>query len=303
MAEHPSEARTVEQGIWDRLLQVGQSLLTEYVARQGDGDVGETLTLLDGEQLPCVGLHKRRYVSVFGAVEVERMCYWRGKIEAVPLDTRLNLPPNEYSYLLQQWSQSFAVHDAYGETVVKVARLLHVGLSVRTLENLNRDVAHSVDSFQEAQPAPDTAAEGTLLVVAVDGKGVPICRAEPKQEAGRHRRKKGEKANKKKIACVGAVYTIEPFCRTTEDVLDEVRRKKAQQQRPVPQHKRVHADLIEGKEATFLWISQQVATRNPDGNKPLICLCDGGKALWTAQRTHLKDAIEVLDLFHVTGKL
>ena len=302
-AERPSDAHVVEQGIWDRLLQLGQAFLTEYVARQGGGDVGETLTLSSGEQLPCVGLHTRRYVSVFGAVSIERMCYGRCKIEAVPLDARLNLPPNEYSYLLQNWSQSFAVHDAYGETVVKVERLLHLGLSVRTLENLNRDIAKSVESFHEVQPRPDPATEGALIVAAVDGKGVPVCREKPKQDQGRHRRKKGEKANKKKMACVGAVYTIQPFCRTADDVLNEVMRKKAQKQRPVPQNKHVQAHLIEGKDATFGWIAQEVAARNPDGSRPLVCLCDGEKALWTAKAQHLEDAVEVLDLFHVTEKL
>ena len=37
-----------------------------------------------------------------------------------------------------------------------------------------------------------------------------------------HRRGKGEKANKKKMAAVGAVYTIEPFVRTADEVIDEV---------------------------------------------------------------------------------
>lgn len=302
-AERPSDAHVVEQGIWDRLLQLGQALLTEYVACQGRGEAGETLTLASGESLPCVGVHTRRYVSVFGAIEIERRCYGRGKIEAVPLDARLNLPKQEYSYLLQNWSQSFAVHDAYGETVGKVERLLHLGLSVRTLENLNRDIAHSVAGFHQTGPPPDAATEGAVVVAAVDGKGVPICREEPPQGTGRHRRKKGEKANKKKMACVGAVYTIEPFCRTADDVLDEVLRNKAQHQRPVPQNKHVQAHLIEGKEATFGWIAQEVAARNVDGTKPLVCLCDGEKALWTAKTQHLDAAVEILDLFHVTGKL
>ena len=53
------------------------------------------------------------------------------------------------------------------------------------------------------------------------------------------RRGKGEKANKKKMAAVGAVYTIEPFVRTADDVIEEVMRKKARKRRPSPQNKRV----------------------------------------------------------------
>jgi hypothetical protein len=66
------------------------------------------------------------------------------------------------------------------------------------------------------------------LVVTADCKGVPLVRkALPPEEAtdtplptvANPRRGKGEKANKKKMAAVGAVYTIEPFVRTADDVI------------------------------------------------------------------------------------
>ena len=41
------------------------------------------------------------------------------------------------------------------------------------------------------------------------------------------------------MAAVGAVYTIEPFVRTADDVIEEVMRKKARKRRPSPQNKRV----------------------------------------------------------------
>ena len=47
-----------------------------------------------------------------------------------------------------------------------------------------------------------------------------------------HRRTKGEKANKKQMACVGAVYSIEPFVRKAEDIIDEVLRDEKAEQRP-----------------------------------------------------------------------
>jgi len=71
------------------------------------------------------------------------------------------------------------------------------------------------------------------------------------------RRGKGEKANKKKMAAVGAVYTIEPFVRTTDEVIDEVMRKNAAKRRPLPAHKRVRAELLVGKVALFLWLADE----------------------------------------------
>jgi len=38
--------------------------------------------------------------------------------------------------------------------------------------------------------------------------------------AVRGHRKKGQKANKKRMACVGGAYTVEPFVRTAEDVVE-----------------------------------------------------------------------------------
>ena len=62
---------------------------------------------------------------------------------------------------------------------------------------------------------PAVTEEGPLLVVTADGKGVPMRRPEPDDvPKPHHRRTKGEKANKKQMACVGAVYSIEPFVRT-----------------------------------------------------------------------------------------
>lgn len=303
MAEQAGEAHTVEHGLWDGLLQLGRVLLEEYFERQGTGEVGESVSLTDGRSVPQCGLHTRTYVSVFGPVEVTRVCYGEGKIEAVPLDARLNLPARAYSYLLQHWSQAFAVHDAYGETVVKLDELLHVGTTVRTLEHVNRDTAQSVASFRATAPPPVLARGATVVVAAVDGKGVPICRDPSAESTGRHRRTKGEKANKKKMACVGAVYTIQPFRRTVNEVLDEVMRHQAQQHRPVPQQKHVQANLLGGKEATFTWVAQEVAARNPEGTQPVVCLGDGERALWTATAQHLPEVIEILDLFHVTEKL
>lgn len=303
MAEQGADAHTVEQGVWDGVLALGRALLGEYFVRQGTGDVGEALPLTEGRVVPQCGLHTRQYVSVFGPIAVTRMCYGESKIEAVPMDAHLNLPERAYSYLLQQWSQAFAVHDAYGETVVKLEDLLHVGTTVRTLEHVNRDTAQRVAGFRETAPPPDPAGGETIVVAAVDGKGVPICRDTPPEAAGRHRRTKGDKANKKKMACVGAVYTIRPFRRTVDEVLDEVRRRRLQQRRPMPQQKHVQANLLGGKEATFTWMAHEVAARNPEGAQPVVCLGDGERALWTATAQYLPGVIEILDLFHVTEKL
>ncbi len=138
------------------------------------------------------------------------------------------------------------------------------------------------------------------MVVTADCKGVPLVRkALPPQEAtdtplpalANQRRGKGEKANKKKMAAVGAVYTIEPFVRTADDVIEEVMRKKARERRPSPQNKRVRAELLVGKVALFLWLADEVIRRNPQGSKPVIFLSDGNAALHDRQGEYLPENV------------
>jgi hypothetical protein len=136
-------------------------------------------------------------------------------------------------------------------------------------------------------------------------------RPEPDEPRPHHRRTPGEKANKKQMACVGAVYSIERFVRTADDILDEVLRKKCAKDRPRPQHKHVWAEMtrevggeeFKAKDLLFCQLHDELAVRQFGNEKPVICLMDGERALWEAQRAYFSDAIGVLDLFHVMERL
>jgi hypothetical protein len=110
----------VERGIWQRVLQMGRQALGEFLACQGDGDVGEKLTMPDGHQLKRLEeRHLRCYRSIFGEFPLLRAVYGSRegqKIEYVPLDARLQLPEGEYSYVLQDWAQALGVEYAFGRT-------------------------------------------------------------------------------------------------------------------------------------------------------------------------------------------
>src|SRR6202012_279647 len=99
------------------------------------------------------------------------------------------------------------VKGPYKEASESVRRILGLKQSVASLEEMNGAMSRQVESFRECQPTPPAGEEGSILVLTSDGKGVPMRKDEPAQSG---RRKKGEKANKKRMACVGSVYTIEP---------------------------------------------------------------------------------------------
>src|SRR5207248_6116285 len=110
----------------------------------------------------------------------------------------------------------------FAEAAQSLHDLLGLKPSVRSLEHMNQTVAGFTASFADHRPTPPAAEEGELVVLTADGKGVPMrrpCSDEPRRGP---RRTKGEKANKKQMAYVGAIYTIDRFVRTPEQVLDEV---------------------------------------------------------------------------------
>jgi hypothetical protein len=292
-AEQQQPIHQVEETIFRSLLVMGRWLLQAFLDKAGAGDVGPILTVAGaspsdpGQELPRLDQpHKRPYLSIFGEVPIERTCYGHGRVEAAPLDARLHLPRRQYSYLLQQWLGAFVVDDAHAEAVRKLGTILGLEITVKASEDLNREQASDVEVFQDRLPVPAAAAEGPLLVVTADCKGVPLVRkALPPGEAletplpalANQRRGKGQKANKKKMAAVGAVYTIEPFVRTADDVIDEVMRKEARARRPQPQNKRVRAELLVGKVALFVWLADEAIRRDPQGSKPVFSARSDGR--------------------------
>jgi hypothetical protein len=305
----------VEGDLWDRLLVLGRTLLEGFVEATGPGDLGPVLAYQGRTLQRLESMHTRRYVSVFGELTIRRYVYGTRetqKHEVVPADARLGLPDGDFSHLLQDWDQTFCVQGSYEQSRRTVERVLGLGQSVRSLEQMTESMGQAVEAFHESQPVPPAEEEGSILVLTADGKGVPMRRDAQQDPAPvRGRRKKGEKANKKRMACVGGVYTIDPFVRTAGDVVDEVLRDARKPDRPRPRHKQLRAELtrtlegseVNGKQRIFSWMAEQVLARNPDGSKPVVCVMDGERALWKILRALVPGAVCILDIFHVLERL
>ena len=302
----------VERGLLRELLALGLTLLQAFVARLGTGDVGPTLERDSNCWRRLPEPRRRRYVSIFGELELRRHGYGTRegqKIQAVPLDEALGLPASDFSYVVQDWSQRLCVKGSFAEAAAELQQLLGLTTSVASLETLNRQVSDAADGFRQQQ-APPAVADGALLVVSGDGKGVPMCAAdqpEPTPAAD-----DGVPRGKKRMAYVGAVYSVAPFVRTADDVLDEYRRRQRAADRPAPQGKRVWAEMTQvvagetcdGRTTLFGEMADDVARRDPTGAAPRVAVMDDEAALWAAMRLFFGDAcVGVLDLIHVLGYL
>jgi hypothetical protein len=316
-AAHEAERiDTVEREVFRQLLGLGHTLLAAFVAVSGDGDIGSEADTPEGRTVRRLPeRHDRRYVSIFGELIIGRVAYGTRegqKIERVPLDERLALPEGDFSYVLEDWGQRLGLKGSFAEAGQSLEMLLGLRVGVRALEQMNRVVAGHARSFQDALEPPPPGEEGPLMVVTADGKGVPMRRPEEDGPKPHHRRTKGEKANKKQMACVGAVYSIKPFVRKSEDIIDEVLRDEKARERPEPQHKHVWAEMtreVEGqppvtaKEGLFCHLADELAARNLGHDRPVVCLMDGERALWDAQAVYFPEAVGILDLFHVLERL
>jgi hypothetical protein len=320
-AEEGSPIHEVERDLWGQLLAMGRQAMQCFLDLVGDGEQGAALTLPDGRPLKRLQeRHGRDYRSIFGVFRLERVVYGTRKgrkIEHVPLDARLQLPASEFSYVLQDWAQALAVENAFAPVADTLERILGLRISVDSLERMNRQMAAWVDEFRAEQPAPTIAEEGEILVATADGKGVPMVREGDRTPAGRPRRK-GEKANKKQMATLGAVYSVDPKHRTAEEVVAALFRERRPREawsdpEPVAEQRRLCASLsyedpsgwIDGEDWVFQWMEEEVATRRSP-EQPLVCLMDGQESLWGARQRRLprdEDVVDILDLLHVTPRI
>ncbi len=322
----------VERNLFRQALQLCLALLKAFVKGEGNGDQGKKVER-NGKTLRRINTVRRRYVSIFGEFSFKRYVYAPRegqKVEWAPLDEQLGMPASDFSYVLEDWQQKLVVKDPYGEAIESLHDWLGIGLGVRTVEKMNDRMAQHAEHFRASQKPPNPDEEGNVLVVSADGKGVPMRRPlkerireiakkvtrgrkrEPKEETSHSKRLgKGEKRTKKQMAYVGAVYSIDAYPRTAQDIMDEVRRRKFRDERPKPQHKHVHVqmtrilegEVVKGMPILFGNLATECVERDPSEEKPLVCLMDGDPNLWDMQREWFPNAVRILDLYHVLERL
>ena len=342
-AHSGSPAHEVEKGVFERMLKLGYQLFSVFFNIQGDGSVGDHLKLSTGKTVKRLSDRQRVYRSLFGEFTLTRAVYGTRKGQpavCIPLDMRLQLPEEEYSYPLQEITQHITSEVSYTTAQTVLNKLLKLKVTVDSMERINQHAGEMIPAFHEAQTAPETTTEAELLVVTADGKGVPIRHAKDVARIADQKLTSGPKPDRKRMAVVGAAYTIEAYARTPEDIVEalfcepnQTTTDKKKQKRPSPKNKRVVAHLtreingaeFKATESTFEWLSNQVSERGrPSRNqltapartsdvtpieKPVyLAMMDGQESLWNQVKL-LREAypdgqwVEILDLMHVNSYL
>ncbi|HVO58420.1 MAG TPA: ISKra4 family transposase [Dongiaceae bacterium] len=291
--------------------EVQRLLLQAHLAQRGYGDAGPALTVTGPDGVTQRYTHRRlstrTITTIFGPVQIGRLGYSQpGASSVYPLDQALALPARSFSYELQRRLVKAAVLNPFLESVTTIAELTGVSVPKRSAEQIVRDAAQDFDAFyqQPRRPAPDS---GPLLVAAIDCKGIPMVKPESNAPSA-PRLTKGQKANRKRMATVAAVFTRQPSVRTPTQVIESLFRTRSKQESallptpPRPENKRVWASLTKGKTAVIDEVIAEMQKRDPALTKTRLALTDGERALQILVDQKLGITL-ILDFIHVLEKL
>jgi len=289
--------------------QVQRLLLQAHVQQRGTGDVGPALQVLPASSSSLFThrrLQRRTLNTIFGPIHIDRIGYSHpGQPSIHPLDEALQLPARSFSYELQKRLLQAAVQGPLRESIDRILDITGLTVPMRSLQQLLQDAAQDCDAFYAQRPADPSSPAASILVVAVDCKGIPIVK--PPRNERSVRRTKGQKAKLKKMATVAAGCTRQPWMRTPEQVVESLFRvhtKTPNDQAPPPQpeNQRVWASLVKGKAAVVDEMVAAVHRRDPDARLTLVALTDGERALQILVAQKL-NVILILDLLHVMEKV
>jgi len=289
--------------------EVQRLMLQAHVEQRGNGDVGPALRVVEGESEKLHTqrrIRKHRLKTIFGPIDIARMSYGRrGEKSIHPLDEDLQLPARSFSYELQRRMVKAAVQGPFDEAKERMEEICGVSVPKRSVEAVIKEAAEDFDAFYAGRTREPPSCTGSILVAAVDCKGIPMVRSQPVQRVVRPG--KGSKANKKRMATVAAVFTREPWVRSAEDVVESLfasgpRPLTKEQKRPRPEHKRVWASLVKGKAAVIAEVAEEMHRRDPQKEKIHVALTDGERALQIRVKKKLQ-VILILDLLHALEKV
>lgn len=261
---------------------------------------------------------ERHLETLFGRVCTSRLGYSKkGMIMLHPLDGELNLAQELYSHGIRRMVAEQASKESFDEVIKSISDMSAAKVAKRQVEELVDRAAKDFDDFYETksvQTQEQVAETASLMVLQTDAKGI-VMRKQDLREATRKAAQKrhqkmskrlspGEKPNAKRMAQVAAVYTIEPYPRTPQQIVNQLEPvHEVESSRPKPQDKRVWASVEQSSEQVIGQAFEEALRRDPEKTKTWVAVVDGNKPQLESLKTfalYYGVALTiVLDLIHV----
>jgi len=248
-----------------------------------------SVNAVDGTSRPRVEAgHRRHLETILGEVTVTRIAYRSPGLENLhPADAELNLPSERHSHGLRRLAAIEASRGSFDDAVAAVSQATGQKLGKRQVEALAQASATDVEDFYAARSSlPCDASD--LVVLSCDGKGIvmrpdALRPATAAAAAGAKKKlptrlSRGEKANRKRMAEVGAVYDATPVARTSADILpqgDEQSRNVTVG--PVAKGKWLTASVVEDAATVVSQVFEEAERRDPAHQRTWVGLVDGNR--------------------------
>lgn len=284
------QLHNVENHLFKSLLQLGKILMNDFIKQRGTGKT-KSLVTTSGEEIPFHSVKDRKYLSIFGDLNIPRAYFWKsGMPGTFPLDAELNLPEHHHSYLLDKWIQCRITEEPYEEAIESICDLLDQKVTKRVVQQITSEASQEVENYYSQKT--DFKDEGSHLVVQADCKGVimvPKERPVSKSKEEIVRRAKGvSKKGIRRDAVVTTDYSIDPISRTPKEILeglmlinsDKKKEKNVSKKKKTRNFKNKQvAGTMFGKEKAIKDLADRVKARDPQGEKPIFILMDGAPSL------------------------
>lgn len=258
----------------------------------------------------------RRLETLVGEVEVQRNLYQSEKAGVPylsPLEGVLALPDEKYSHEVRRMAAEESARSSFDEATESIKKRTGAHVPKRQVEQLTVRAAQDFDAFYaDRLREPETGDQ--LVVLSFDDKGIAM-RHQDLREATRKaaeetprtlhsRLTKGEKPNRKRMAKVATVYSLDKWPRTIADVLHDLHDPKERDaKRPRPINKRVWASIEHSSQDVIDAAFNEALRRDPERARRWVVLVDGHadqiKRVQRGARTAGVEIRIVLDIVHV----
>ena len=227
---------------------------------------------------------QRHLDTLFGEVMVTRRGYGaRGVESRFALDAQLNLPPDKYSHGLRRRLAQDVALMSFDEAIARLSATTGGHLPKRQSEEVVVKVAQDFEAFYETRQVHEPEASADLLVLTSDGKGIVMrpedlredtrkaaARAEPQLKT---RLSPGDKRQRKRMSTVASVYTVAPYARSPESIINPDRNEVVS--RPKVENKRVWASVERESQDVIDELFAEALRRDPTRQRQWVVLVDG----------------------------
>jgi len=239
-----------------------------------------------GEALNHVRTGTARVItSLFGDVTVTRKGYSQRRQSSVfPLDAELNLPAAPYSDGMRHRLSKEALRGSFDDAIEVITETTGGSIPKRQSLNLARDAAQDFECFYQQKRFKKPEETSNLLVLTFDGKGIVMRpdslregtkKAATKEKKLGSRLSPGEKKDRKRMAQVAAVYTVQAHMRSAESVMKASEGDTVVPFRTPIRSKRVWASVEREPEKVIEEAFLEALQRDPKQQRNWVVLIDG----------------------------